>query len=273
MLAGQFGAEVRLLHVVDDDQPRNLVELEMSEASRLLQEQSNRLTQFHDNRYRAEVVSGDAFDGILRVAGRVSADLIVMGTHRKQLLRDIFVGTTLERVIRMGSFPVLLVNKDPDHPYSKVIAAVDLCEASERAVKIAKSVGLIDGVDLTLLHALIVPTTSQLYIGDASEERIAEHVAAERHRVREALKVFLESHKHHGSVWDYRIEEGDPLRVISRAVNELRPELLVIGTRGRSGIAKVLLGSVAEAVLRSLDVDILAVPPTRLIQTAQVRYR
>lgn len=260
VLAKQFGAEVKLVHVVDDDQPQTLVELEMREASRLLQEQVNRLTQLRDNRCRAEVVRGDAFDGILRAAEKVSADLIVMGTHRKQLLRDIFVGTTLERVIRMGPFPVLLVNKEADHPYSKVIAAVDFCEPSERALKIAKSVGLIDFVELTLLHAFVAPAKSQLYIGDAPDEQMAEHVAAERRRLRDALKVFSESHKHHGSVWNYRIEEGDARTVICGAVKELRAELLVIGTHGRSGIAKLLLGSVAEAVLRSVDVDILVVP-------------
>jgi nucleotide-binding universal stress UspA family protein len=43
----------------------------------------------------------------------------------------------------------------------------------------------------------------------------------------------------------------------------MKPDLLVIGTHGRSGIAKALLGSVTEEVLRSLDIDILAVPPMR----------
>jgi universal stress protein E len=190
----------------------------------------------------------------------MSADLIVMGTHRKQLLRDVFVGTTLGRVIRVGAFPVLLVNKEANNPYSKVIAAVDLCEPSERAVRIAKSVGLIDCVERTLLHAFVVSAKNQLYIGDAPDGQMTELVAAERRRLRDALEVFLGSHKHHGSVWNYRIEEGDAQTVISGAIQELRPELLVIGTHGRPVIAKLLLGSVAEAVLRSLDVDILVVP-------------
>jgi Universal stress protein family len=41
------------------------------------------------------------------------------------------------------------------------------------------------------------------------------------------------------------------------------PDLVVIGTQGRSGVAKMLLGSVAEKVLRSFNIDILAVPPAR----------
>jgi nucleotide-binding universal stress UspA family protein len=46
-------------------------------------------------------------------------------------------------------------------------------------------------------------------------------------------------------------------------VEEMMPDLLIIGTHGRSGIIKVLLGSVTEEALRSLDADILAVPPVR----------
>ena len=51
--------------------------------------------------------------------------------------------------------------------------------------------------------------------------------------------------------------------MISKAVEQVKPDVLIIGTHGRTGIAKALLGSVTEEVLRSLDVDILAVPPLR----------
>ena len=52
---------------------------------------------------------------------------------------------------------------------------------------------------------------------------------------------------------------------MSRVVEEMRPDLLVMGTHGRSGLLKVLIGSVTEEALRSLNVDILAVPPVKLI--------
>jgi nucleotide-binding universal stress UspA family protein len=59
------------------------------------------------------------------------------------------------------------------------------------------------------------------------------------------------------------VEEGALFEVISTTVKQVKPDVLIIGTRGRFGIAKALLGSVTEEVLRSLDVDILAVPPIR----------
>ena len=60
-----------------------------------------------------------------------------MGAHRKQLLRDIFVGTTIERVIRTGPHPVLMVNNEVRRAYRTALAAVDMSEASASAIRTA----------------------------------------------------------------------------------------------------------------------------------------
>ena len=97
LLAQARNAELTLVHVVDDDQPKQLVEIESREAERILAEQISAMAELRGARCRPLVVAGDPFDGILRSAASIGADLIVMGAHRKQLLRDIFVGTTVER--------------------------------------------------------------------------------------------------------------------------------------------------------------------------------
>lgn len=261
LLADEFGAKLTLLHVVDDDQAQSLVEVETTEAHRLLQDQIQTLPHLRGLRCRAEVAAGVAFDGIIKAADRAQANLIVMGSHRKQLLRDIFVGTTVERVIRTGVHPVLVVNQDLKRPYRNAIAAVDMSDSAAHAVSVAKSLGLLDEPKLTLLHAFIAPAKLQLLAADAPRDQIEEYVAGQQRVASEELVAFLDSHQLHGSEWDHRIEEGDAFEVIAQAVEELQPDLLVMGSHGRSGIPKLLLGSVAETVLRRLDVDILAVPP------------
>jgi nucleotide-binding universal stress UspA family protein len=57
-----------------------------------------------------------------------------------------------------------------------------------------------------------------------------------------------------------RVEDGPPVAVISKAAKDLGADFVVIGTHGRSGLTKLLLGSVADEVLREIDRDILAVP-------------
>lgn len=262
-LARHANAALSLVHVVDDDQPPSLVELEIRESEKFLNEQIGVLGELRDVRCRAVVTTGEAFDGILRVAEEQSADLIVMGSHRKQLLRDIFVGTTIERVIRTGPFPVLMVNTDSDHSYRYVIAGADTSEPSAHAIRTAKTLGLIDDTNLTVVHAFTAPGRGKLYVANAPKDQIDDYVAGEQRQAHMELSVFFAAHDLRGAHWSYHIEEGNAFEVISRLASERRPDLVVIGTHGRSGLVKMLIGSVAEQILRSLDIDILAVPPSR----------
>lgn len=264
LLAQSSGAALTLVHVVDDDQPPDLVALETREAERILGEQIGAMAELRGLQPRALVVAGDPFDGILRAAASASADLIVMGAHRKQLLRDIFVGTTIERVIRTGPFPVLMVNKEGDQPYRTALAAVDMSEPSVNAIRSGKALSLPDGARLALIHAFEPLAKGKMFYAGLSRDVIDAYVTEERLRVTKELVAFLEAnglHDDHGP--SIRTAEGGPFEVISTATEQSKPDVLIIGTHGRSGIARALLGSVTEEVLRSLDVDILAVPPLR----------
>jgi len=263
LLAQSRGAELTLVHVVDDDLPPDLVALERREAERILGEQIGAMAELRGLQPRALVIAGDPFDGILRAAESMGADLVVMGTHRKQLLRDIFVGTTIERVIRTGTSPVLMVNNEVKQPYGTAMAAVDLAEPSVNAIRIGKALGLPDGERLTLVHAFLPLAKGQMFYAGLSQDTIDDYVADERLRAIKELTAFLEENRVEDHGQSLHIDEGTPSEVISKAVEQSKPDVLIIGTHGRTGIAKALLGSVTEKVLRSLEVDILAVPPPR----------
>jgi nucleotide-binding universal stress UspA family protein len=179
------------------------------------------------------------------------------------MLRDIFTGTTIERVIRLGHWPVLMVNHEAQRRYDNVVAAVDMSDASTHALKAAVATGLIAGAGATLLHAVMPPGKGKLYVGGATQASIDEYVDEERARAADELAGFLAANDLAESGWLLRVQEGAPMEVISRTVSELRPDLLVMGTHGRPALLKVLIGSVTEEALRSLNVDILAVPPAK----------
>lgn len=264
LLARHNGAELTLVHVVDDDQPPDLVALETREAERILGEQIGAMAELRGIEVRALVVTGDPFDGILRAAASATADLIVMGAHRKQLLRDILVGTTIERVIRTGPFPVLMVNKEVDQSYGTALATVDMSEPSVNAIKTGGGLGLPHGARLALVHAFLPVAKGKMFYAGLSRHAIDSYVAEERLRVTRELIAFLDSKGlGDGEVRSIYIEEGRAFDVISTAAERLKPDVLMIGTHGRTGVARAFLGSVTEEVLRLLDVDILAVPPLR----------
>lgn len=263
VLAQSKGAELVLVHVVDDDHPTDLVEIERREAERILTEQIGAISELRSVECRPMVVTGDPFDGILRTAEAVKADLIVMGTHRKQLLRDIFVGTTIERVIRTGSYSVLMVNNEVRQPYRSSLAAVDVSEPSANAIRTAISMGLIGGRGSTFLHAFLPVGKGKLSVAGIDEAAVSEYVKSERERIMAEVAGFLTVNQLLDPKLSLRVEEGGIFEVIARTIEEMRPDLLILGTHSRTWLLKVLLGSVTEEALRSLDIDILAVPPLR----------
>lgn len=263
LLARDRGAELALVHVVDNDRPPDLVALERREADRILGEQIDAVAELRELPSHALVVEGDPFDGILRAATSMRADLIVMGGYRKQFLREIFVGTTLERVIRTGPFPVLMTNNEAIRPYETALAAVDMSEPSMNAMRTAMALGLPGGARLAFVHAFQPVAKGKLLYAGLARDAVDGYVTDERELATRELLTFLDENEfdHHASAM--LIEEGGPFEVISKAVGHFKPDVLIIGTRGRSRMASALLGSVAEHVLRSLNIDILAVPPLR----------
>jgi universal stress protein E len=261
-LARERKAELTLVHVIEDDQPSELIALETREAERILREQISVVAELRGVNCQTLVLPGDPFDGVLRAATSSKADLVVMGAHRKQLLRDIFVGTTIERVIRLSGIPVLMINSEETTPYRKVIVAVDVQDASANAIKASGSLGFLDGVQVTLVHAFDPLAKGKLSFAGLGQAAIARYVAAERLRATKELVAFLSARGALQSQWTMLVEDGSPFDVISRAVQSVNPDLLVLGARNRSGLAKAILGSVSEEVLRSLETDILTANPT-----------
>lgn len=173
-------------------------------------------------------------------------------------MRDIIVGTTVERVIRTGSWPVLMVNSEP-RLYDAAMVALDLCDASEGAIRSAFSLGFVREVRLGVVHAFDPVAKSKLYLADVPKDRIANYVEQEQQQAAEQVRTFLRSLSIDPAQCYLHVEEGDAIAIISRAVEAMEPDLVGVGTQARTGLAKALLGSVAEQVLRTLTIDVLVV--------------
>ncbi|MGG5823863.1 universal stress protein [Falsiroseomonas sp. HW251] len=260
VLARDAEAELVLLSVVDDDQPEKLVAKERLEVSSLLAEQVRRMPEMQGLHPRLRVEIGDAFDAIIRIADEEAVDLIVMGEHRKRLLLDMFVGTTVERVIRRGRWPVLMVNRPAERPQLRVLAAIDMSEHSAQALRAAVRLGFTARGDPTVFHAFEQPSRGSMMLSDLSADAIAEQTAATAAQTQEELGRYLAG-LDLSLTPAILLEEGAPMEALRRVVERVSPDLVVIGTRGQGTLRRLLLGSVAEEALRTLDCDVLAVPP------------
>lgn len=265
LLAREFKARLVILHVVDDDQPPALIDQDSRQATALLDGQALQLAELANARPDVLVRVGDPFDVIVRTAREQEADLIVLGAHRKRILRDIFVGTTIERVMRTGSAPVLMVNSYPNDPYRRLLLAIDMSEASGRAAQAARTLGLLSPAKVSILHAFRPYAKSMLgYVG-ANQEVVTKHVVHTALEAAGEVTSFLRREGLNDDRYEIILEEGDPFGTIRDVVKRQNPDLLVIGTRGHTGLKRILLGSVADEVLRQVECDVLAVPPEQAL--------
>jgi nucleotide-binding universal stress UspA family protein len=261
LIARETGSEITLLHVVDDDRPPHFVDTEIREAERYLVEQIGTLAELKGLTANSLVAVGDAFDGILGAAKSIGANLIVMGSHRRQILWDIFIGTTIERVIRMGTFPVLMASNEAAHPYRRAAAAVDMTAPSMNALRTVKSLEFLTQADITVIHGVQSSAKGKMSQAGVDINRINAHVEGELLTTKSELQDYFRIHGFDVERWPLRIEEGAPIEVISRFVKAAAPDLLIMGTHARKGIARAFWGSVTELVLSSVNTDVLVVPP------------
>ena len=258
-LAAEFGAELCLLHVVDEDQPRDIVEVEVQRARAVLESRGATMRLPIPN-VQCEIAVGSVFEGIVKMAQTWNADLLVLGAHRRRILRDVVVGTTIERVMRTGQHPVLMVNAATRVRYGSVLLALDASDASARAVRAAQSLGLLDNARVFVVHAFEPLYKGMLGWTGVREDTITKYSAIWEREAGEEIRHFLSQLGLNGAAAHVVLKEEPPFSAIKGAVDLLRPHLLVVGTHGRTGLARALLGSVAERVLSEIECDILAVP-------------
>jgi nucleotide-binding universal stress UspA family protein len=261
LLAREFDAKLYLVHVVDDDQPQSIVLVEREAATKLLEQLTHTLAKIDAVKCDFRVILGKPFLGIAQAARDCGADLIVIGPHRRQLLQAILIGTTAERTIRTADRPVLMANGVPTGPYRRALAASDLSTASESTIRAANALGLLDRLNVSLLHVFSVPGTGLMSRAAVSDDEKQSYIAGERKRAADEVASFLDKIKVEGLSTILKPDTANIAETICATADELSAELIVIGTCGRSAIARVLMGSVTEAVLRNSERDVLAIPP------------
>ena len=258
-LARAGKAELTVVHAVDRDLPAAEADAQEAAAKQTLQDQVDKLTAGNGVQIATEVVLGSGHADIVAIAEKTKADLIVLGVHRKDAFRDLFRDTTAERVLRAVQVPVLVVKDQVRDAYGNVMVGVDLSDPSRRALEFA--IRFAPQGTFHLVHAYEVPFKGFLHDRDTQQEVSDRHGTQFEQMVEEDMAAFLAGLEADAPKLERVMQEGTARQVIHRQLTKLKPDLLVIGTHGRTGIAHAFLGSVAEDLLSDPPCDVLAVPP------------
>jgi len=192
---------------------------------------------------------------IRALAAHWPADLVAMGTHGRSGIPHAVLGSIAERTVRQAPAAVLTVRADAGAPRAlrHLLVATDFSPDAQRALDWAVELAGRAGSRISLAHAVAGP------VAFGEEELALESVRAAQWAAEEAARAKLERLRAGLKVpaGEIALAQGHPDAVILDAARRLGVDLIALGTRGRSGLGHVLLGSTAERVLRRAPLPVV----------------
>lgn len=180
-----------------------------------------------------------ADSGILEEAEGVQPDLIIIGRHGLSGLSRLLMGSVTARVIGHSPFKVLVVPRGADLEFTSILVANDGSPFSDAAWEEALDLGLRQRA--RLIAVSVAQVEKDL---DKAGEIVGQMEAAARER---------------GVTVEPLVLKGRPYEAIVQSAQEHKANLIVLGSHGRTGLARLLMGSVAERVIGLAPCPVLVV--------------
>ncbi|PIQ61016.1 MAG: hypothetical protein COV99_10500 [Bacteroidetes bacterium CG12_big_fil_rev_8_21_14_0_65_60_17] len=265
-----YGADVHILHIVErpmatvPDLPPEIVSLAQDKAMDAMAQLLRRHGKTEKDvtvTVKPERLTTSIPEMIGTFAEENRCDLLVMGTHGRRGARRLLLGSVTEEVIRHSRVPALAVREGEEPDAAKkdrhILVPIDLSDSTDAALRVATDVALKFNARIELLHVVDIgfyPYYGLLKDPVAELEQKALDVAGKQLEKRAKklrdVGIDVEIHRRKGHVAD---------RILA-FTSENDVDLIVMASHGRSGIDRVLLGSVAERVLRAARVPVMVAP-------------
>lgn len=203
-----------------------------------------------------DVQTGKPFVELIRVCHRWPGDLIVVGVSEQGTGR--FLGSTAERVLRKSPVPVLIAKRVLTSNPKTILIPTDFSACSQEAAHEALALVRTFGGRVVFLHVMESHYLYPPAYGVAPE---LAHVSPDVFEA--SWQEFLHDLPLGGGVkWEKQTREGRAAETTTNAAAEIGADLIVMGTHGRTGLPHLLLGSVAEKVVRLSACSVLTVRPS-----------
>ena len=269
-MAKRYGAELHVLHVIvwsgADLNPGVLYGLPQTEQERILTNVRGHLSERMESALPqnrpypskiVEVTDSSSADAIVSYVDDHDIDLVVMGTHGRHRLKRLLLGSTAERVVRLAQCPVLTVREASqveDYVPRRILVPVDFSDQTESLLRHAMHVAADEHAEIDVVHVVPPQYLPAIYYG-------ADPLPVPYQEIRKRTMVHLKEviDKIVGDAVRTRafVVVGDPVSEILEMAGKTDYDLLIVSTHGYSGLKHVLVGSVAERVVRSAPCPVL----------------
>jgi nucleotide-binding universal stress UspA family protein len=288
-LARRFGASIHLAHVRQFDYagafsapappmvPFSLMTYQ-PDGERSVVKELNALAHECDvSSGTCHVLGGaPASDEICRVAEKIPADLVVMPTHGRTGLRHVFLGSTAERIVQHSPCPVLVTRgsalqseNGSRFRINRILVPVDFSSCSREGLQYAIGFANEFGARIILLHATYlgyIYSSEGTAIYDIPALQEAARKNAER-QMRQLVRTL-----NFGRVkFETVFTEGSPVLDICAFAKDHDVDLIITSTHGLTGLKHILIGSIAEQVVRHAPCSVLVVPSHPQIRMAKLK--
>lgn len=215
---------------------------------------------------------GDAAETIVAAAKELDAGVIVVGTHGRKGWQHLVLGSVAERIVRTSQVPVLTVSPNAAADwkgfgkrlaYNSILCPHDLSADSAPALGAALALGRELGATVEVLHVVADPAAIPPSLWFAIPE---ENLEGFQQRIRlaaarELERAIGEARRQGDPEARVHVWLGEPHHEIVAAANDLGACLIVMGAHGRKSWQHLMIGSVAERVIRTATVPVLTILP------------
>ncbi|MUW14214.1 universal stress protein [Halorubrum sp. CBA1125] len=267
-LATAFDSQIHLLSVVDErsyssaladlnpsiGEQREVFEQQATEAVGRLEELFSDLSVT----CHTAVEHGIPHEAIRSYIAEHDIDLVSMGTHGRTGLDRLLLGSVTERVVRTSDVPVLTTRHEPDDRsnYDRILIPTDGSESATPAVD--HGIGIAEQFDATV-HALSVIDTTAFAVAYDGGPGIQTLLDTLEEGCKQAVAEVEDACENHNLDVVTEVVRGTPYRTIQEYVDDEGIDLITMGTHGRTGLERYLIGSVTERIVRTSDVPVLTV--------------
>lgn len=266
-LASRFDAEVHALAAIDLGSaagPFDAGGIDEEFADQLTQRARENLEHVENkwaqpDRFHGEVRKGTPSEVILEYVREEDVDMIAMGTHGRQGLRRFVLGSVSEHVLRKSPVPVLatrMADDPPRLPYREILVPTDGSEYADRALEHALAIATVCDARIHTLNVVEESLVTATPGGGLPSEYLDRLESSGE----EAMNEIVERAREAGLETETAMRQAVPGDGIADYAVENDVDLVVMGTHGRTGLERVVLGSTTERVIRRDEFPVLAVP-------------
>jgi universal stress protein E len=248
-VAALFNSKVIVLKVIQEKNLSSKTEALLRDSlEKRFDELVSPLNRSVRERITFQIEMGVIFEQIVKTAINEDINVIIAGAGSDADNETYKLSTIMEKLMRKNQVPLWIVRNNDQMPVRKILCPVDFSDASERALNNAITLASKLNAELSVLNVFtpINIQSPRMQVDNAEENTRLEKRQKEEH------EEFLGRFDLKKLPVQLLFDQGDPHHLIRSTIDKGGYDLLIMGTTGRTGLSRILMGSVTEKVTREL---------------------